>query len=251
MLKVIISGYNGTMGRVLAECVKKDNELELVCGVARSADEKGHHSDTKLYKTMTDVTEKADVIIDFSHHETLEPILSYALKNNTPVVLATTGYDENDLHKIEEASKNIPILLSSNTSLGVNILIKLVKDASKMLEGFDIEIIEKHHNIKEDAPSGTATMIANAIKEVLPESENTHGRYGRDCKRKPNEIGIHSIRGGNIISDHDVIFAGDNEVLTLNHHSQSDEVFANGSIIAAKFLIGKQSGLYKMSDILG
>ena len=244
MLKVIISGYNGTMGRVLAECVKKDNELELVCGVARSADEKGHHSDTKLYKTMTDVTEKTDVIIDFSHHETLEPILSYALKNNTPVVLATTGYDEND-------SKNIPILLSSNTSLGVNILIKLVKDASKMLEGFDIEIIEKHHNRKEDAPSGTATMIANAIREVLPESENTHGRYGRDCKRKPNEIGIHSIRGGNIISDHDVIFAGDNEVLTLSHHSQSDEVFANGSIVAAKFLIGKQSGLYKMSDILG
>ena len=236
MLKVIISGYNGTMGRVLAECVKKDNELELVCGVARSADEKGHHSDTKLYKTMTDVTEKTDVIIDFSHHETLEPILSYALKNNTPVVLATTGYDENDLNKIEEASKNIPILLSSNTSLGVNILIKLVKDASKMLEGFDIEIIEKHHNRKEDAPSGTATMIANAIREVLPESENTHGRYGRDCKRKPNEIGIHSIRGGNIISDHDVIF---------------DEVFANGSIVAAKFLIGKQSGLYKMSDILG
>ena len=248
MLIVIISGYNGTMGRVLAECVKKDNELELVCGVARSADEKGHHSDTKLYKTMTDVTEKTDVIIDFSHHETLEPILSYALKNNTPVVLATTGYDEN---KIEEASKNIPILLSSNTSLGVNILIKLVKDASKMLEGFDIEIIEKHHNRKEDAPSGTATMIANAIREVLPESENTHGRYGRDCKRKPNEIGIHSIRGGNIISDHDVIFAGDNEVLTLSHHSQSDEVFANGSIVAAKFLIGKQSGLYKMSDILG
>ena len=241
MLKVIISGYNGTMGRVLAECVKKDNELELVCGVARSADEKGHHSDTKLYKTMTDVTEKTDVIIDFSHHDTLEPILSYA----------TTGYDENDLNKIEEASKNIPILLSSNTSLGVNILIKLVKDASKMLEGFDIEIIEKHHNRKEDAPSGTATMIANAIREVLPESENTHGRYGRDCKRKPNEIGIHSIRGGNIISDHDVVFAGDNEVLTLSHHSQSDEVFANGSIVAAKFLIGKQSGLYKMSDILG
>ncbi|NJA14981.1 4-hydroxy-tetrahydrodipicolinate reductase, partial [Clostridioides difficile] len=166
MLKVIISGYNGTMGRVLAECVKKDTELELVCGVARSADEKGHHSDTKLYKTMTDVTEKTDLIIDFSHHETLEPILSYALKNNTPVVLATTGYDENDLNKIEEASKNIPILLSSNTSLGVNILIKLVKDASKMLEGFDIEIIEKHHNRKEDAPSGTATMIANAIREV-------------------------------------------------------------------------------------
>ncbi|MDU8792668.1 4-hydroxy-tetrahydrodipicolinate reductase [Clostridioides difficile] len=248
MLKVIISGYNGTMGRVLAECVKKDNELELVCGVARSADEKGHHSDTKLYKTMTDVAEKTDVIIDFSHHETLEPILSYALKNNTPVVLATTGYDENDLNKIEEASKNIPILLSSNTSLGVNILIKLVKDASKMLEGFDIEIIEKHHNRKEDAPSGTATMIANAIREVLPESENTHGR---DCKRKSNEIGIHSIRGGNIISDHDVVFAGDNEVLTLSHHSQSDEVFANGSIVAAKFLIGKQSGLYKMSDILG
>ncbi|MGX9758892.1 4-hydroxy-tetrahydrodipicolinate reductase [Clostridioides difficile] len=251
MLKVIISGYNGTMGRVLAECVKKDSELELICGVARSADENTYHSDTKLYKTMTDVTEKADVIIDFSHHETLAPILSYALKNNTPVVLATTGYDEDELNEIEKASKNIPILLSSNTSLGVNILIKLVKDASKMLEGFDIEIIEKHHNRKEDAPSGTANMIANAIKEVLPESENKHGRYGRDCKRKANEIGIHSIRGGNIISDHDVIFAGDNEVLTLSHHSQSDEVFADGSIVAAKFLVGKQSGLYKMADILG
>lgn len=218
MLKVIISGYNGIMGRVLVECVKKDNELELVCGVVRFVDEKGYYSDIKFYKIMIDVIEKIDVIIDFLYYEILELILLYVLKNNIFVVLVIIGYDENDLNKIEEVLKNIFILLLLNIFFGVNILIKLVKDVLKMLEGFDIEIIEKYYNRKEDVFSGIVIMIVNVIREVLFESENIYGRYGRDCKRKLNEIGIYFIRGGNIISDYDVIFVGDNEVFILSYY---------------------------------
>lgn len=250
MLKVIVSGCNGKTGRVLFDCVKEDTELELVCGIARSASSCPDEG-IKIYPSISEVTESADVIIDFSHHSTLDGLLEYSLRTKTPLVLATTGYNDEDLKKIHEASKTIPIFLSYNMALGVNILIKLVKEAAKLLEGFDIEIVEKHHNRKADAPSGTAIMIADGIKEALPEVENTYGRHGRSAKRQPNEVGIHAIRGGTIVGEHDVIFAGDNEVVTLSHKSQSNIIFANGSIVAAKYLVKQKPGFYNMNDLLG
>ncbi|MGL5329688.1 MAG: 4-hydroxy-tetrahydrodipicolinate reductase [Peptostreptococcaceae bacterium] len=232
MLKVIISGYSGKMGKVLAKCVAEDADLELV-----------------TYSTLSDVTEKADVVIDFSHHSTLDDVLEYTLKTKTPLVIATTGYNDEELNKIYEASKIIPLFHSYNMSLGVNVLLRLVKEATKVLSDFDIEVIEKHHNKKVDAPSGTAVMIANAIKEVLPNLENNYGRYGREAKREENEIGIHAIRGGTIVGEHNVIFAGHDEIVEVKHTAQSKDIFAKGSIVAAKFLVKQEPGYYNMDNM--
>ena len=209
MLKIIISGYSGSMGKVLTKCANEDSELEIVCG--SSKDDLDVHF--KTYHKMSEVEELADVIIDFSHHSTIEDTLSYAIKTKTPIVIATTGFNDEELTKIKKASNIIPIFHSSNMSLGVNVLVKLVKEAAKSLNGFDIEIIEKHHNKKLDAPSGTAVMIANGVKEVLPDSEYIYGRHGRSDKRSSNEIGIHAIRGGTIVGEHTTIFAGHDEVV--------------------------------------
>jgi 4-hydroxy-tetrahydrodipicolinate reductase len=199
---------------------------------------------------MNDINEDADVIIDFSHHSTLNDVLIFAIKTKTPLVIATTGYREDELNKIKEASKIIPIFHSSNMSLGVNVLLKLVKEATKMLSNFDIEVIEKHHNKKVDAPSGTAIMIANAAKDVLPNVEYNYGRYGRNAKRSENEIGIHAVRGGTIVGEHDVIYAGHDEVVELKHIAQSKDIFAKGSITAAKYLVNQIPGYYNMDNIL-
>lgn len=247
MLKVIVNGCLGKMGKVLTRCVKDDNELELVCGVSLNPTET---TDYKIYSTMNDIEESADVIIDFSHHSALDDVLSYALRTKTPLVIATTGYNDDELNKIKEASKTIPIFLSYNMSLGINVLLKLVKESTKILEGFDIEVVEKHHNKKFDAPSGTAVMIANAIKEVLPNLEYNYGRYGRDAKRKENEVGIHAIRGGTIIGEHNIIFAGHDEIVELKHTAQSKDIFAKGSIAAAKYLINQNPGYYNMDNML-
>ena len=247
MLKVIVNGCLGKMGKVLTRCVKDDNELELVCGVSFNPTET---TDYKIYSTMNDIEESADVIIDFSHHSALDDLLSYALKTKTPLVIATTGYNDNELDKIKEASKTIPIFLSYNMSLGINVLLKLVKESTKILEGFDIEVVEKHHNKKFDAPSGTAVMIANAIKEVIPNLEYNYGRYGRDAKRKENEVGIHAIRGGTIVGEHNIIFAGHDEIVELKHTAQSKDIFAKGSIAAAKYLINQNPGYYNMDNML-
>jgi 4-hydroxy-tetrahydrodipicolinate reductase len=248
MLKVIVNGSLGKMGRVLTSCIKEDSNLDLVCGVSKYGEEK---VDYKFYKEILEVEEKCDVIIDFSHPSSLDSILEYATRTKTALVIATTGYNEEELDKIKEASKEIAIFNSSNMSLGVNVLLKLVKDAAKALDGFDIEVIEKHHNKKVDAPSGTALMIANSIKEVLPQVEYNYGRYGRDAKRKENELGIHAIRGGTIVGDHDVVFAGNNEIIEISHKAQSKEVFAQGSIKAAKYIVTKQPGYYNMSNMIG
>ena len=249
MLKVIATGYDGKMGKILADTIREDNELELDCVAARGLD--SYEGDLKIYEDMSTIVEEADVVIDFSHHSNLDNILSYVLKTKTPLVIATTGYNDDEMNKIREAAKVIPVFQSYNMSLGVNVLVKLVKDAAKLLEGFDIEIIEKHHNRKVDAPSGTAVMIANAIKEVLPNVENNYGRYGRSAKRQPNEVGIHAIRGGNIVGEHDALFAGDNEVLTISHQAQSRGIFASGSIAAAKYLVKQKPGFYNMDSMLG
>ena len=199
---------------------------------------------------MSEVEELADVIIDFSHHSTIDDTLSYAIKTKTPIVIATTGFNEEELEKIKKASNIIPIFHSSNMSLGVNVLVKLVKEAAKSLNGFDIEIIEKHHNKKLDAPSGTAVMIANGVKEVLPDSEYIYGRHGRSDKRSSNEIGIHAIRGGTIVGEHTTIFAGHDEVVEIKHSAQSKDIFAKGAIAAAKFLVKQEAGYYNMNNML-
>lgn len=250
MLNLIVCGYNGGVGKILRECIAKDSECELVAGVSRSLKTGDCDGNVKLFKSFDDCDVEADAIIDFSHPDNLASMLKYVLKTKTPVVIATTGFTEEQDAAIEEISKEVPVLLSHNTSVGVNVLIELVKETSKLLNNFDIEIIEKHHNRKEDAPSGTAKMLISAIKEILPDSNEVFGRSGRNCKRQAKDIGVSSIRGGNIISDHDVLFCGDSEVVTLSHHAQSNAIFANGAIFAAKELLKKESGLYDMKDIL-
>ena len=246
MLRVIISGYSGSMGKVLTKCANEDSELEIVCGASKD----DLDVPFKTYHKMSDVEELADVIIDFSHHSTIDDTLSYAIKTKTPIVIATTGFNEEELEKIKKASNIIPIFHSSNMSLGVNVLVKLVKEAAKSLNGFDIEIIEKHHNKKLDAPSGTAVMIANGVKEVLPDSEYIYGRHGRSDKRSSNEIGIHAIRGGTIVGEHTTIFAGHDEVVEIKHSAQSKDIFAKGAIAAAKFLVKQEAGYYNMNNML-
>ena len=246
MLRVIISGYSGSMGKVLTKCVNEDSELEIVCGVSRDEIDVPF----KTYNKMSEVEENADVIIDFSHHSTIDDVLGYATKTKTPLVIATTGFNEEELNRIKDASKIIPIFHSSNMSLGVNVLVKLVKEAAKALNGFDIEIIEKHHNKKLDSPSGTAVMIANGVKEVLPDSEFIYGRHGRSDKRNTTEVGIHAIRGGTIVGEHTTIFAGHDEIVEIKHTAQSKDIFAQGSIAAAKFLVKQEPGYYNMNDML-
>ena len=246
MLKIIISGYSGSMGKVLTKCANEDSELEIVCGSSKD----DLDVPFKTYHKMSEVEELADVIIDFSHHSTIEDTLSYAIKTKTPIVIATTGFNDEELTKIKKASNIIPIFHSSNMSLGVNVLVKLVKEAAKSLNGFDIEIIEKHHNKKLDAPSGTAVMIANGVKEVLPDSEYIYGRHGRSDKRSSNEIGIHAIRGGTIVGEHTTIFAGHDEVVEIKHSAQSKDIFAKGAIAAAKFLVKQEAGYYNMNNML-
>ena len=249
MLRVIICGYSGGVGKILRECVAKDSECELVAGVSRSLETGTCDGDVKLFKSFDDCDVEADAIIDFSHPDNLDSMLKYVLKTKTPVVIATTGFTAEQDAAIEDVSKEVPVLLSHNTSVGVNVLIELVKQAAKLLD-FDIEIVEKHHNRKEDAPSGTSKMLISAIQDVLPDVKGVFGRSGRSCKRQPGDIGVSSVRGGNIVSDHDVLFCGDSEVVTLAHHAQSNAIFAEGAIFAAKKILDKENGLYDMKDIL-
>ena len=247
-MKVIINGYSGTMGQVLTKCVADDEELELVAGISP----KHHDVDGfNTYSSFADVKEDSDVVIDFSNPLALDGILEYCLKTKTPVVLATTGYNDEEMEKIHEAAKQIPVFLSFNMSLGVNILLKLVKEAAKNLANFDIEIIEKQHNKKVDSPSGTAVMIANAVKEIREQSEFIYGRHGRTGKRQQNEVGIHAVRGGTIVGEHSAIFAGNDEILEINHSARSKNVFAEGAIAAAKYLVNQEPGFYNMDDMLG
>ncbi len=248
-MKVIINGYSGTMGQVLTKCVLDDEELLLVAGVSPKHHDVNNQFNT--YSSFAEVKEDADVVIDFSNPLALDDILDYCLKTKTPVVLATTGYNDEEMEKIYQASKQIPVFLSFNMSLGVNILLKLVKEAAKNLNNFDIEIIEKHHNKKVDSPSGTAVMIANAVKEIREQSEFIYGRHGRTGKRQQNEVGIHAVRGGTIVGEHSAIFAGNDEILEINHSARSKNVFAEGAIAAAKYLVNQQPGFYNMDDMLG
>lgn len=250
MLKVILSGCNGAMGRAITKVASESEDVEIVVGIDKYKDR--YSNSYRVYDNIFDFKDKADVIIDFSHPSCLEDILTYGEKNNTPIVIATTGLNIEDDKKIEDASKNIPIFKSANMSIGVNLLIDLVKKAALALQdNFDIEIIEKHHNKKVDAPSGTALMIADAINEELDNSmEYKYGREGKSAKREGNEIGIHAIRGGTIPGEHTVIFAGLDEIVEVKHTALSKNIFASGAVKAAKFIVNKENGLYKMENLM-
>ncbi len=250
MTKIIISGCNGKMGQVLSKMINQSNNTSISAGIDKSPDEFNNNFPT--YDDIFECNNESDVIIDFSHPSCIDDILKYASKKSLGVVIATTGFSDNDIKKIENASKNIPIFLSANMSLGINILLNLVKKTAITLnESFDIEIIEKHHNQKIDSPSGTAYMIADSINEELNNSkEYTFGRKTKTDKRQKNEIGIHAIRGGTITGEHTVLFSGEDELLEIKHTASSKKIFATGSIKAALFLANKTNGLYNMQDLV-
>lgn len=246
-MKIIICGALGKMGAKLRENALKTEDVIPLCGVDRAATSVNGF---KVYDNFGDISEKADVVIDFSAKATLRSVLDYCLKTDTPAVLCSTGYDEKDIAEINAASKKVALFRSANMSLGVNVLIETVKFAAKKLYDFDIEIIEKHHNKKVDAPSGTAVMIKDGIKELFPDMTETYGRFGMVGARDKKEIGIHAVRGGTIVGEHQVIFAGDNETLTFTHQAESRDVFAAGALAAARFIAKKEKGLFDMKDLL-
>lgn len=247
MTKIILSGCMGRMGKSISAVAAKTDEVEIVCGF----DIAGGDCDYPVYGDYASLSVDADVIIDFSHPANLSNLLSFAKKNKLPVVIATTGLSEEQKKELADASEVIPVFFSANMSLGINLLIRLAKQAAKILEGsFDIEIIEKHHNQKLDAPSGTALAIADGIAESL--SNEPEYVYERHSVRKPRgkrEIGLHAVRGGTIVGEHEVLFAGPDEVIRLSHSAQSREVFAQGAVRAAVFLSKKPAGFYSMDDL--
>lgn len=249
MTRIAITGACGKMGRVIANICKSRSDCEVVAGIDIAGEK---YDSFPIVKSVFDLAEKPDVIIDFSHPSALPDLLSYGRMNNVPLVLATTGYSDEERAQITAASAQVPIFFTFNMSLGINLLVELAKKATQILgDQFDIEIVEKHHNLKKDAPSGTAIMIAEAINAEMGNSK--HFVYDRHSVRKPrdkSEIGMHAIRGGTIVGDHDIIFAGRDEVITLSHSAQSKEVFAVGSVNAAVFLAGKPAGMYAMSDLI-
>ena len=248
MIKILLSGAHGRMGKaVLAATESTSGRLEVISGV----DIADGNSTFPVYHDINLTVEKPDVIIDFSHHTSLPSIMEYAVKHNIPAVIATTGHTEEESEIMKKSAEHIPVFFSRNMSLGVNLLIALCKKASEILgEDFDIEIIEKHHHNKLDAPSGTALMIADAISETRAESEYVYDRHSVRKKRETKEIGIHAVRGGSIIGEHEVIFAGKDELITLSHSAASRELFATGALKAAEFIVGKSAGMYCMDDLL-
>lgn len=249
MVKVILSGANGKMGRVIHRCIAEREDCRIVAGFDQN---NTVYSDFPIFEHPAEFEGDADVIIDFSHPSALQELMGYAKSKKIPVVVATTGYTPEQIAYIKECTAEIPVFFSFNMSLGVNLLVNLAKRAAEILGGqFDIEIIEKHHNQKIDAPSGTALMIADGINETLGETQKyMYDRHSQRKKRDKNEIGIHAVRGGTIVGEHEVIFAGHDEIISLKHQAMSKEIFAVGSINAAIFLCGKQPGLYDMSKMV-
>lgn len=250
MTKVIMHGCNGKMGRMIADLIAGDETVSLVAGI--DAYDEGKNP-FPVFSSIEECTQKADAVIDFSIAGAVDKLLWDCVAKGLPCVLCTTGLSEAQLKKVEEASQKVAILKSANMSLGINMLLKLLQEAAKTLApaGFDIEIVEKHHNLKVDAPSGTALALGDSINEALNgEYEYVYDRSGRREKRPVKEIGFSAVRGGTIVGEHDVIFAGTDEVITFSHTAYSKAVFGKGAIQAAKFLAGKPAGLYNMSDVI-
>lgn len=247
-MRILLCGANGKMGKVVCECASAFENTDVVAGV----DPYGENDNFPIYRSFNEVNAEADVIIDFSHPAMLSSMLKFATENKIPAVVATTGLDENGLNLIKEASKEIPVFFTANMSLGVNLISELAKKATAVLSpDFDIEIVEMHHNQKIDAPSGTALLLADEISSVL-ENEPVYefDRHSKRMKRSKNEIGISSVRGGTIVGEHEIIFAGTDEVIKISHSAYSKKLFANGAINAAKFIVNAESGLYSMKDVL-
>lgn len=249
MTDIVLSGANGRMGRMLYSCISEREDCRVTGGIDIFTES---YADFPIVSKPSELTQKPDVIIDYSNPALLDSLLEYCLMTGTPVVLATTGYSEEQMAKIKSAAEQIPVFFSWNMSMGINLLVELSRKAAAFLgEQFDIEIIEKHHNQKIDAPSGTALMIANGINEVFDGGKQyVFDRHSQRKKREKKEIGIHAVRGGTIVGEHEVIFAGKDEVITLSHSAASRTVFAVGSINAAVFIKNKAAGIYDMSDVL-
>lgn len=248
MIKVAVCGALGKMGANVLELLENDAQAKAVCGIDAKCANIG---DIPVYSSFDGINERADVIIDFSSPAALDGELAYAVKNGVPVVIGSTGFNESQLEKIKDASRKIAVFRTANFSVGVNLLCELVKRTAETLgEKFDVEIIEKHHNKKADAPSGTALMLADSVNSAS--DGNREYLYGREgmCGKRGNEIGLHAVRGGTIVGEHDVMFCGEDEIITLSHSARSKRVFAAGAVKAAKWLAGKPAGAYEMKDIL-
>ena len=239
------------MGQAILRAAKDDKSCRIVAGIDINADSIAPACEFPVYQSISEFSDKADVIIDFSHHTALPALMDYATRTSTPIVVATTGHTDEEKAVMTEGAKKVAIFSSGNMSIGINLLIELARVGAKTLgDAFDVEIIEKHHNQKLDAPSGTALMIADAIKEEREETEYVYDRHSVRRVRDKSEIGIHSVRGGTIVGEHEVIFAGTNETITLSHSAASREIFANGALRAAKYLASKGAGIYDMSDLI-
>lgn len=249
MINIIVVGVNGKMGQVICRIAEESGSAKVVCGIDVNAVEKNGFP---VYPSFDRVNEECDAIIDFSHPSSLEGTLEYARSKKIGAVIATTGLSKEQIEMIHDAANDIPVFFSANMSLGVNLIIQLAKKAAAILSGsFDIEIIEKHHNRKIDAPSGTALAIADAINEVCsPLNEYVYNRHSTRKKRGKHEIGIHSVRGGTIVGEHEVIFAGNDEIIEIKHTAASREIFAVGAVKAAAFISGKKAGLYNMDNLI-
>lgn len=249
MTKILLSGANGNMGQAVVRAVAKNDRVEVVAGYDINTESR---NDFPVYNNLDGIQESPEVIIDFSHPSLLDGLLNYAIEKKIAAVICTTGLSKEQIARIEKTAQIIPVFFSANMSLGVNLLIDLVCRASKILEdNFDIEIVEKHHNQKLDAPSGTALAIADAIADTVSyHPEYTYDRHSVRKKRGKQEIGIHAVRGGTIVGEHSVIFAGTDEVIEINHAAHSKEVFAVGAVRAAEFMRNIAPGLYSMKDLI-
>ncbi len=250
MTRILLTGCNGRMGKVITDLAKEDPEVQVIAGVDVAGEGCGAYP---VYPGFDEVKEEADVIVDFSSPKVFDTMIDYAVAHEIPVVVCTTGLSEAQIGRLKEESAKIALLRSANMSLGVNLLLKLVREAAAKLapEGFDIEIVERHHNQKKDAPSGTALALADSINEGLEDSyDYTFDRSQRLEKRRPKEIGISAVRGGNIPGTHEVIFAGTDELVEFHHVAYSRSIFGKGALAAARYLAGKDAGLYSMADVI-
>lgn len=249
MKNIVLSGCSGRMGRVVTSCIAGRSDCVITAGFDVKADAT---TTFPVFKSPMEYMQGADALIDFSHPSLVIPVLDYAMKYRVPAVVATTGLGEAQLLKIKEASLVVPVFYSANMSVGVSLVAELARKAAALLgNSFDIEIIEKHHNQKIDAPSGTALMLANEINEELKNSKHyVYDRHAVRQKRESGEIGIHSVRGGTIVGEHEVLFAGHDETVSITHAAMSKEIFANGAVNAALFIAGKAPGLYDMKKLV-
>lgn len=248
MLNVILSGANGRMGKVLQTLIAQQTEMQVVAGIDREAFE----ANFPTYQTFADCRESADVVIDFSHYSAVPDVLTYCVDHKLPVVIATTGLTDEVKTQLISASKETAVFFSANMSIGINLLAKAIREITPLLEDeFNIEIVEKHHNQKKDAPSGTALLLADAVNDAVEEPKTyIYGRHGNDLENPLSELGIHAVRGGTIPGEHTVIYAGPDEVIELNHLALSRDIFASGAVKAAKYVSQKTIGLFDMEKLI-